>query len=120
MIMKNFKAFAIILFFSFSIVALNSCKTCKNEDPSARIINNGTEKASVQIKTSGGNTTNINNVDPGASSSYASYAAGTVTFTITVSDSDYVETVQMEDCYNYDIAIDANNIITTTAIDRND
>lgn len=103
-----------------AISSLSSCSKCKNEDPSARIINNGTEKASVQIKTSGGSTTNINNVDPGTSSDYASYAAGSVTFTITVSSNDYVETVQMEDCFNYDIAIDANNTITTTAVDRND
>ena len=118
--MKTFKNFAIILITVFAITGLSSCNKCNNEDPSARIINNGTEKASVQIKTSGGSTTNINNVEPGTSSAYASYAAGSVTFTITVSDNDYVETVQMEDCYNYDIAIDANNYITTTAIDIND
>lgn len=118
--MKTFKNVAIILITVLAITGLSSCNKCKNEDPSARIINNGTEKASVQIKTSGGSTTNINNVEPSTSSSYASYAAGSVTFTITVSYNDYVESVQMEDCYNYDIAIDANNNITTTAIDRND
>ncbi len=119
-VMKPLKIFLLILITAFTIASLSSCSKCKNEDPSARIINNGTEKASVQIKTSGGNTVNINNVDPGTSSSYASYAPGLVTFTITVSNNNYVKTVQMEDCYNYDIAIDGNNNITETAIDRND
>lgn len=92
---------------------------CKDEPPSARILNNGTSKASVQIKTSNGNTVNINNVDPGTASPYASYAAGVVEFTITVSSVDYKETVAMANCFNYDIAIDASNKITTAAIDRN-
>ena len=41
------------------------CKKCKNEDPRARIVNNGTDKVSVQIMTTGGNTVNINNIMPG-------------------------------------------------------
>lgn len=109
-----------ILLIGIAILSLSSCNKCSGEDPSAKIINNGTMKASVQIKTSGGNTVNINNVDPGTSSSYASYSPGLVTFTITVANNDYVETVQMEDCFDYNIAIDANNNITTMAIDRND
>lgn len=111
--------FSILLIGIISMFGFNSCKKCKGEDPSARIINNGTEKASVQIKTSGGSTVNLNNVDPGTSSSSSSYAPGEVVFTITVANIDYVETVVMLECYDYDIAIDANNNITTTAIDRN-
>lgn len=118
--MKTIKRSAIILITAIAIMGFNSCNKCKNEDPSARIVNNGTAKASVQIKTSGGSTININNVDSGTSSPYASYAPGLVTFTITVANNDYIETVQMENCYNYDIEIDENNVITTTAIDRND
>lgn len=101
-------------------MSLSSCKNCSNEDPQARIINNGTSKASVQIKTSGGNTVNINNVDPGTASAYASYAPGTVVFTITVASNDFEETVVMNQCFDYDISINAQNIITTTAIDRNE
>lgn len=55
----------------------------------------------------------INNVDPGKASPYSSYAPGLVTYTITVSDVDYVETVQMDVCNTYDIIIDAENVITT-------
>jgi hypothetical protein len=104
-------------FILISILAISlftSCSgECENEDPTARIVNNGTDKASVQIKTSEGNTININNVDPGKASPYSSYAPGLVTYTITVSDVDYVETVQMDVCNTYDIIIDAENVITT-------
>ena len=112
-----------LLILSVSILALvaSGCsKKCKDEDPQARISNNGTQKASVQVKTSGGNTININNVDPGMSSAYASYAAGQVTFTITVSNTTYVKTTDISKCYQYDIAIDRANVITVTGIDRND
>lgn len=98
----------------------NGCAECKNENPRAKITNNGTASASVQIKTSGGNTVNINNVDPGQSSEYKSYAAGLTKFTITVGGNDYVKEIEMSECYEYDIAIDGNNNITTSAFDRND
>lgn len=102
------------------VVVLSSCDKCDGEKPKARIINNGTGEASVQIKTSGGNTENINNVPKGATSDFRSYDAGAVTFTVTVAKVEYVEHVPMSDCYEYDIAIDPNNRITTTARDRND
>ena len=110
-----------ITFFLFALLALSlsSCKKCKNEQPAARIINNGTKTASVQIQTSNGNTVNINNVEPGTSSSYSNYAAGQVKFTLKISGVDYEETVQLSNCFYYDIAIDSNNNITTVAIDRN-
>ena len=100
-------------------VAMSSCKKCKDEDPRARIINNGTDKADVQVKTSGGNTVNINNVQPGTSSPYSSYAPGQVTFTISVDGTEYEKKVDVTTCYDYDIAIDASNNITVKSIDRN-
>ncbi|MSP58223.1 MAG: hypothetical protein EXR17_05100 [Flavobacteriaceae bacterium] len=115
--MKN--SFLMILLAGLFTITMNGCKKCKNEDPRAKILNNGTQKASVQIKTSGGSTVNINNVDPSTSSSYSGYAAGQVTFTIKVNNVDYVKTVDMINCYDYDIAIDANNNITSMGIDRN-
>jgi hypothetical protein len=117
--MKIARFLLITILVGLIAVQMSSCKKCKGEDPSARIINNGTNKASVQIKTTDGNTVNINNVDPGTSSAYASYAAGNITFTITVINNNFVKTVPMSKCFYYDIAIDANNNITSTAIDRN-
>jgi hypothetical protein len=117
--MKISKIFLTILIAGIFAITMNSCKKCRNEDPRAKIINNGTQKASVQIKTSNGSTVNINNVDPGTSSPYSSYTAGQVTFTIKVNTIDYVKTVNLSTCFDYDIAIDANNNITSTPIDRN-
>lgn len=108
-----------VLIAGLLVLTMNSCKKCRDEDPAARIINNGTQKASVQIKTSAGNTVNINNVDPSTSSPYSSYAAGQITFTIVVNSISYVKIVDMTNCFYYDIAIDASNNITSTPINRN-
>ncbi len=114
------KVLSILMFVVMAFVS-NSCSdNCSGKDPRARIINNGTNKASVQIKTTGGNTININNIDPGNASSYQSYAAGQVTFTITVSNVDYVKVVNVSNCFDYDIAIDTSNNITVLPIDLND
>lgn len=111
-------------FFLLCAVAMSmsfaSCKKCKNEDPSARIVNDGTIKASVQIQTSNGNTVNINNILPGTTSDYASYAPGNCQFTVSVGSANAIETVDMYQCYNYDIIIDASNNITTVAYDLNE
>ena len=113
------KFLSTIILVGFLTITMSNCHKCKGENPNARIINNGTSNASVQVKTSGGNTININNVASGTASAYASYAAGDVTFTITVSTVNYVKTVNVSQCYNYDIAIDASNNITVKVINRN-
>lgn len=118
--MKNAKFFVMVLVAGLFTLTMNSCKKCKGEAPRARIINNGTQKASVQIQTSGGNTVNINNIEVGSTSDYSSYAAGQVTFTVKISNVDYVKIVDMSTCYDYDIAIDASNNITSVPTDRND
>lgn len=117
--MKTSTKLATFLLFAILALTLSSCKKCKNEQPSARIINNGAIKAGVQIQTSNGNTVNINNVDPGISSPYSSYAAGQVKFTLKINGVDYEKTVLLSNCFYYDIAIDSNNNITSVAIDRN-
>lgn len=109
-----------IVTFGLSTFFLNSCKECDGENPRARVINNGTKEVSVQIKTSEGNTENLNNVVAGKTSDYRSYSAGKITFTISVDKVDYVQEVSMSSCYEYDIKIDSNNNITTTSTDRND
>lgn len=118
--MKNFNKSFNILFVMLFAMAFVSCKKCKNEDPSARIVNNGSTKASVQIQTSNGNTVNINNILPGTSSDYASYAAGDIKFTISIGTVDVVENVSMYECYNYDILIDGANNVTTVSYDLNE
>ena len=118
--MKVLTPFASLLFAGVFAFSASSCtKKCKDEDPRARITNNGTQTASVQIKTSGGNTLNINNVAAEASSDYANYAAGTTTFTLKVNNVDYVKTFDASKCHEYTVAIDRNNVITVNDTDRN-
>ncbi|WP_460924699.1 hypothetical protein [Pontibacter brevis] len=114
------KSLYLLLMLFFASVTLSSCDKCDGEQPRARIINNGTKEASVQIKTTGGNTENLNNVPAGTTSDFRNYAAGAITFTITVDKAVREETVQMSECYEYDITVDGNNNITTTPRDRND
>ena len=93
--MKIFNSFVFLLFSSMLTLSATSCKKCKDEDPRARIANNGTQVASVQVKTSGGNTVNVNNVD-------------------------YAKTFDASKCHEYTVAIDRNNVITIADTDRND
>jgi hypothetical protein len=119
--MKIMTLLSVVVITGLLALTASGCKKkCSGEDPRARIINNGTSKAGVQIKTSGGNTVNINDVAAGTSSAYSSYAAGQVTFTLKVSNVDYSETVILSQCFDYDITIDANHNITTAAIDRDE
>ena len=102
-----------------TLVIFNSCTKCSGEQPRARILNKGTKTADVQIKTSGGNIVNINGVAPGTTSAFSSFAPGSTTLTITVDKVNYVRIYPMAECFEYDIAIDANNNITSNASDRN-
>ena len=122
---QRIKIMKYVLFLAAVVMmSLNSCKKCKNEDPRARIVNNGTQTVSAHIQTSGGNTININNIDAGQTSSYQSYSPGSVTFTISVGNGNQTQTYSitqnMETCYEYEIAIDANNNLTSTPTDRNE
>ena len=68
-----------------ALLILSGCgDSCENENPTVQLVNSGTEKADVQIKTSGGNTENINNIEPGTTSSKRSFDQGDIEFTVTV------------------------------------
>ena len=119
--MKKLNLLIIMILVGFA--SLSSCKKkCSGENPTAKVLNAGTNKVSVQIKTSGGSTTNINNIEPNTSSAQVSYAPGAVTFTITIGNSTIapvVSTVDMGYCYDYTIKIDANNVVTSLPTQRN-
>lgn len=114
----------LVLTLTIMALGLGSCKKCNNEDPRARVVNNGTKSVSVHIETSGGNTININNIDGGQISEYRTYAAGDVEFTITIGNggATIIDTIKvvMENCYEYDINIDGNNVVTSVPTDRNE
>lgn len=55
-----------------------------NDPPRFRLQNDADEEASVQIKTSGGNTININNIEPDSVSPYQNSSQGQIDITATV------------------------------------
>ncbi|TCI92772.1 hypothetical protein [Tenacibaculum sp. M341] len=111
------KTFSVLLI-SF-LTFFQSCSECDNENPTAKITNLGTSEVSVQIKTSGGNTENINNIDSGNSSSATSYAPGEITYTIVVKDGTELEQkVTVDFCEDYTIIVNPDNTITTTSVPR--
>ncbi len=112
-----------LLFLPLMLLAIGyaGCKKCKNESPRARIVNNGTDKVSVQIQTTGGNTVNINNILSGIQSDFASYAPGLVQFTIAFQvANDTSFSVLMDECWEYDIVVDANDNVSSVPTDRNE
>lgn len=52
--------------------------------PQFRVKNDRSTNASLQVKTSDGNTININNVAPGSTSAYQGVAAGVVDITVSI------------------------------------
>ncbi len=116
--MKAFKKFFTFLIL-ISLTFFAACSECDNENPRARVSNMGTEEVSVQVKTSGGNTENINNIEPGKASEYRSYAPGQITYTIVLKNNqEVVELVEMDFCSDYEIIINEDNTVITTSIDR--
>jgi hypothetical protein len=113
-----FSAFAGALLF-IATVSAGCSDACDNEAPRARIVNNGSDKASVQIKTSGGSTENINNIESGTISDWRSFAAGDTEFTVVVSGStDTLVLVTMLECYEYSININSADQVTSSALER--
>ncbi len=63
-------------------VVMSACSD--EEDPQFRIRNERSDKANVQIQTSGGNTININDVGPGQTTSYQPASEGTIVATAVI------------------------------------
>lgn len=93
------------------MVFVSSCKKCDTENPTARVVNNGTAKASVQITASDGDVIAIADLGKGLISAEKSYAPGTVSIVGTVESDQLNETVGMKECTSYDITITSENKI---------
>lgn len=121
--MKTLKILLASLIFA-SLIITGCADECSDEQPRARIVNNGTERVNLQIQTSEGNTVNINNIEPNTTSDWSSYAAGVIKFTISIDDNggvhdDVVLNVEMANCWEYDIVIASDNTVSSVPTDRN-
>jgi hypothetical protein len=118
---KSYTSLYLALAVFILTIGFTSCSNkCKNDQPRARITNNGTDKASVQIQTSGGNTENINNIEVGQVSEWRSYAPGDIEYTVAIQNvsAPIVATVNMTECWEYDIIIDSLNNVSSVPYER--
>lgn len=113
--MKYF-ALIVVLFFSMFLAGCG----CDGEDPSVILRNNGTGKADIQVKTSNGNTENINNIMPGTSSEKRTFKAGNIEFTINIQGvaDPVVYVLQAGTCYDYTVTINSNNTVSASGKER--
>jgi len=78
----------------FSILFLLTITGCGTEaDPEFRVTNQRVDKANVQVKTSGGNTININDVIQGQLTDYQSTAEGTIIVTAVIQNEPITPTI---------------------------
>ena len=110
-------ALCISLCISLSFIG---CDSCDGENPSVQLVNNGTGKADIQIKTSGGSTENMNNVEPGTSSERRTFDPGDIEFTISIQgvNDDIVYVLQTNVCYDYTVTINPDNSVTSSGQER--
>lgn len=110
----------LMLIITFSIGFLFVGCGCDGEDPSILLRNNGTDKADIQIKTSGGNTININNVMPGTYSPERYFKPGNIEFTINIQgvQDPVVYVLQAASCQDYLVTINPDNTVTSSGKER--
>ena len=106
-----------VIMLSFSI---SGCGGCDDENPSLVLVNNGTDVADIQIKTSGGNTVNINNIPVGSQSEKKTFDSGDIEFTITIQglNEPIVYNLKISTCKDYIVKIKADNTVSGSGIDR--
>jgi hypothetical protein len=117
----EFKMKLLVMFIALCVcLSLISCDSCDGENPSVQLINNGTGKADIQIKTSDGNTENINNVEPGTSSERRTFNRGDIEFTISIQgvNDDIVYVLQANYCNDYTVTINPDNSVTSSGQER--
>lgn len=113
------KAVAFVLGLTILMVFANSCQKCNNDDPTARVLNNGTSEANLQITSADGDIISITDLPNGSISSVKSYAPGTTTINGTIEGLPLTGSVSMSECKSYDITINGDNKIVIFAHDIN-
>lgn len=103
---------SICLFFG-----LISCSS-DPKPPQFRVKNDRDTNASLQVKTSAGNTININNVLPGTTSAYQGVAAGQVDITVSIQGEpdDYTASFMAVNDKTFTIVVAATTPPTVTVV----
>lgn len=103
------KSFLRILSIALIVVFASSCNKCNNENPTARVLNNGTSSVSLQITASDGDIISITDLGTGFISSVKSYAPGTATLNGSIDGVQLTKSIEMIECTSYDISINNQN-----------
>lgn len=112
------KSIAILLSFSVLII-LTSCNKCSNEDPTAKVVNNGSSAVNLQITSSAGNIISITELSKGSISTVNSYASGLTSIIGTIDGIELIDSIDMTECKSYDITITSNNEISVFSQEKN-
>ena len=89
---------------------------CNDEDPVARLTNNGTVTFHLEIYSMDGVLLNHEyDITPGSTTSWKSFESGETLFSVTNSSfTDFKEVIVMDNCTQLDMEIDGNNILIST------
>lgn len=89
---------------------MGSCNKCDGDDPTARIINNGTGNVNITLTDSDGKVNYIAEFTKETVSDYQSYASGKVkVHYIITGEIDTTSTIALHSCKRYDITINNEN-----------
>ncbi|MBT8393757.1 MAG: hypothetical protein HKO81_04835 [Flavobacteriaceae bacterium] len=91
---------------------------CNNQDPKARIINNGSLEVNLEIFDASGNIiASEYNVEPGDHTDWIDFSCGEISFLVNNGISDKLVVIEMGTCMMYDMEIGNNNqLVSDTAV----
>ncbi|MCF8243412.1 MAG: hypothetical protein K9J16_18705 [Melioribacteraceae bacterium] len=100
------------IFSMLLLIALSSCSD--DTDPKFRIHNERSDKANVQVQTTGGNTININDVEPGQTTAYQIASKGNIIATAVIQNASVSPTLTFfaDNDERYTIVIKAGDLPT--------
>ena len=112
------KIISCLLFLSLTVIMYACSDSCEGENPTVQLFNGGTDKADIQIKTSGGNTENVNNIEPGNYSEKRSFDPGEIEFTIAIQgvNDPIVYYLIIDYCTENIVKINEDNSVTSISI----
>ncbi len=88
--------------------------TCNNQDPKARITNNGTVNVNLEIFDVNGNLIGHEySIEPGQHSDWMVFSCGETSFLVGNASSDKLVVIEMGTCMKFDMEIGSNNQLVT-------